>query len=669
MLSIRIEGNKMAVRIITALTKRTNSGAWLVTVLALAVLVSAGLSGGQVHAGPVVSIANCGELQALDDIGGNNLAEVIITQDIDCTGVSFEPLFSTGTPFQGTFDGQGHSINHLSISRNSNDVGLFSATTDANIHDITLASGSVSGIHDVGGLVGYATRTNITNVISNMNVTSTGISAGGIVGEYRAYNASTSTVSRSSATGNISASNGFAGGLIGSVESVNSADVTISEVFATGNVSGAANANFGGLIGYFKAEEPFFGGGATTARLLDAYATGNVSAPNAIYVGGLVGFAYSTADEGAPNLTIMRTYASGTVNGSSSTGGLIGWIYRQTNTSTLEVSNSFATGTVTGGSGFAGNAGDFSITSNNNYYDQTGTGSSVCSGGLVLTSCTGIDTGTQPNYFKGNHSSLPLSGWDFNTLWRTNSSAYPTFRQLDNIDADAIMTTVENAAPNSGDANNDGTLDSLQDNVTSYTNAVNSKPTALEASSDCAITDVNSQAEGDNSVADPNFTYPAGLTDFTLTCDTPGSTATITQYYYDTPVSGLVFRKYNANTSTYTNVPGVTLSQATIGGRLVTTATYTITDGGPLDDDGAANGSIVDPAGLASAVAVAATPSGSTTSPAGSAATTGGLVNAPNTGLEAGQPIVITLAALLAGFACIIYAVTSVYAQRRQPNA
>lgn len=52
----------------------------------------------------------------------------------------------------------------------------------------------------------------------------------------------------------------------------------------------------------------------------------------------------------------------------------------------------------------------------------------------------------------------------------------------------------------------------------------------------------------------------------------------------------------------YATIAGASISQQTINGHSVAVATYEITDGGELDMDGEVNGSIEDPAGIASSV-------------------------------------------------------------------
>lgn len=159
--------------------------------------------------------------------------------------------------------------------------------------------------------------------------------------------------------------------------------------------------------------------------------------------------------------------------------------------------------------------------------------------------------------------------------------------------------------PNNGDANNDGVVDTEQDNVSSFKSAVNDKYVALEVDSQCEITKAAMKHAKDLAGRDSGFAYPNGLMDFDVNCGTPGFTATITQYYYDVSKSNLVLRKYMPTTNAFSTINGAKVEQSRIAGRTVTKATYKVTDGGVLDADGAVNGVIVDPAGLAEATVAA----------------------------------------------------------------
>lgn len=164
-------------------------------------------------------------------------------------------------------------------------------------------------------------------------------------------------------------------------------------------------------------------------------------------------------------------------------------------------------------------------------------------------------------------------------------------------DDDGITDVIENDAPNEGDANNDEILDSEQENVASFINPVTDQYVSLHSS--CGeITSVGITEEGDIS-ADSAFSYPIGLLDFTISCS-PGSTATVNQYYFgDYDASLYIARKYNSITEEYATLSDAELTNDSFGEEAVLIISYSITDGGELDEDGEENGVIVDPVGPA----------------------------------------------------------------------
>jgi DNA-binding beta-propeller fold protein YncE len=166
-------------------------------------------------------------------------------------------------------------------------------------------------------------------------------------------------------------------------------------------------------------------------------------------------------------------------------------------------------------------------------------------------------------------------------------------------DTDGITNETEDDAPNNGDANNDGTPDSDQANVTSFVGPITNTYAVLESTC-TANTTASIASEASQSTADGAFSYPAGLMHFVLACQTNGMTATVTQYYYGSyNASTTVARKYNSDTHVYSTIGGASLQSITIGGQAALKITYDITDGGSLDQDGSANSTIVDPTGPA----------------------------------------------------------------------
>ncbi|MCA9344915.1 hypothetical protein KC946_03700, partial [Candidatus Saccharibacteria bacterium] len=173
-----------------------------------------------------------------------------------------------------------------------------------------------------------------------------------------------------------------------------------------------------------------------------------------------------------------------------------------------------------------------------------------------------------------------------------------------NSDSDTIPDSIEQAAPNNGDGNNDGTPDSQQSNVTSLPDPKTGKYITLVAPAGTTLTFtsvVNENTPGSTN-EDTSYDYPLGLVSFTLDGVTPGSTNDITIYYSNpgqTDPSSYVLRKHNPNTKTTFSIGDTVLSSTTINNIPTITASYQVTDGQDLDIDGEANGTIVDPVGLA----------------------------------------------------------------------
>jgi uncharacterized repeat protein (TIGR01451 family) len=166
-------------------------------------------------------------------------------------------------------------------------------------------------------------------------------------------------------------------------------------------------------------------------------------------------------------------------------------------------------------------------------------------------------------------------------------------------DNDGASTGVEQAAPNNGDANNDGVADKDQSTVTSLLNPATTMYAALENTSSCQNTNVSLMKSSDVAKSDIAYTYPAGLMNFTLVCTVPGATAHVVQYFYGIAASNIVARKYDNNNQTYITITNAVITRVTIGGQDAVKIAYDIVDGGPLDEDGLVNGTIIDPSGPA----------------------------------------------------------------------
>jgi hypothetical protein len=193
----------------------------------------------------------------------------ILTADIDLSGYTGDEFHIIGDWsgwFRGSFDGDGHIISNFTYFFSSNGpyIGLFGRVLDdgeiknLGVVDIVVtsqgdevgglvgcnrgtvsncyATGTVTGVLDVGGLVGYNSQGTVSNCYVACSVSGRG-SVGGLVG----YN-SQGTVSNCYATGTVTNTAWAVGGLIGY-----NWQGTISNCYAVGSVTGGDAA--GGLIG------------------------------------------------------------------------------------------------------------------------------------------------------------------------------------------------------------------------------------------------------------------------------------------------------------------------------------------------------------------------------------------------------------------------------------
>lgn len=172
-------------------------------------------------------------------------------------------------------------------------------------------------------------------------------------------------------------------------------------------------------------------------------------------------------------------------------------------------------------------------------------------------------------------------------------------------DGDGVPDAIEAAAPNDGDGNNDTKPDSEQSNVTSLPNEAGTYVSVLvegcERLTKVKFLGQNEIVDGAAfGVKDEGFVYPFGFIDFTLSCSYKASAQISLWAYSDFPASKFVARKYNATGSRYASLPDQDVTQENVANRSVIKLSYDITDGGDFDDDGSANGVIVDPIGIAS---------------------------------------------------------------------
>lgn len=125
---------------------------------------------------------------ASEVIGGTRDIDCTLENDIDMTGVGWTPIGAisgpTGNSYQGTFDGNGHSISNLTVnSTTGNCGGLFGAIEYGCVKNLTLINADITASGNTGGITGMLGLSQIIGcTVTGSTITATNSDAGGIVG-------------------------------------------------------------------------------------------------------------------------------------------------------------------------------------------------------------------------------------------------------------------------------------------------------------------------------------------------------------------------------------------------------------------------------------------------------------------------------------------------------
>ena len=269
------------------------------------------------------------KVEHLQNISEHLDAYWILWTDIDASatsgwngGAGFDPI---GT-FTGSFDGNGYTISNLFIYRPAtSNIGLFDFTDGAVIQNVAFTGINITGRGQVGGLIGYADDTLISNChIEGDIVSDNDGQIGGIAG----YTLGTTVISSCHTSGTVSAPNGdnYVGGIVGR----NAGITTIINSYSTSLVTGKNYV--GGIVGYSSG----------TCAITQCYTTGDVNATG-FQIGGIIGYSFLDS--------MTDCYARGDVTGDDIIGGVGGGFYDG------PISSTYSTGLVTAPTDFGGLVG------------------------------------------------------------------------------------------------------------------------------------------------------------------------------------------------------------------------------------------------------------------------------------------------------------------------
>jgi len=256
---------------------------------------------------------------------GNGTLKAVLTADIqlnysDSYVHSWTPIGTENAPFCGSFDGNGFTISGLYVNSGNYGVGLFGyavypqadteedvspeyvvGTKDFGIRNVVVIDSNITGVQNVGGIVGYASNAGIIDCSFSGSVSSTSNSAGGIVG----WACASTVVSQCKSDGTVSGHQRV-GGTVG----YNSGNSVVTKCY--GNMSVSGYRNVGGVVGTLS-----------SASLLGCFFFGSVSAEDR--AGGLVGYSAFGNMVAAYTVSSITNTASGT-----DFGGAVGVTYSGT---------------------------------------------------------------------------------------------------------------------------------------------------------------------------------------------------------------------------------------------------------------------------------------------------------------------------------------------------
>jgi|GEM_PF-2558783 len=232
-----------------------------------------------------------------------------LTADIDLSayGASFNsgkgwiPIGTYNNPFQGKFDGGGHTVSGLYINAPTTDfIGLFGVVeSGATVQKLGVVNAEVKGNTHVGGVVGIIDGGTVQNCYATGSVSGSGnVEGEGYVGGV-AGQVLNGKVQNCYATGSVSGTGHYVGGVAGQV-----LNGTVQNCYATGSVSGTGSA-VGGVVGL-----------VANSTVQNCYATGSINGNN--YVGGVAGYVYNSTVQNCAALNPL-------VSGTSDVGRVVGY--------------------------------------------------------------------------------------------------------------------------------------------------------------------------------------------------------------------------------------------------------------------------------------------------------------------------------------------------------
>ncbi len=204
----------------------------------------------------------------------------------------------------------------------------------------------------------------------------------------------------------------------------------------------------------------------------------------------------------------------------------------------------------------------------------------------------------------GAVQSAPLNANGSVGTWTTSpNSMDPTFLNA-GFEANGFIYSLAGIDQNTGLRNTVNYAALNYTNQATVHNSATNQPIHIAVPQGDNINCSSASSEASQTRLDSSYAYPLGMVRFCFTTQNYTNKVSLV-FVTNLTAAQVVARDYNPTTGRYTTIPGATITQTTYNGSPALALTYTITDGGALDEDGLTNQSITDPVGLAMSVAVA----------------------------------------------------------------
>lgn len=248
-----------------------------------------------------------------------------LANDLDLAGIDHEPLFDDNEPFSGYFDGNGKTIDNLTVETEKNYPSLFGFIFDGIVTDFNLCNVQITTTdfntdeagttYCVGAVAGYSVgflnNISVEGEITVDGLTYDGVAVGGLAG--MAY----STVA----------------------DCVADMHITVKNVKREHETNMSQPFLFGGLLGV-----------CDSAHIRNCNAQGEISVSDScydIYVGGLIGYYFTDMQVETEIINSQTNIAITQINSNCHSGGFVGYLETAKNT-TLLIANCSVIGNITG---------------------------------------------------------------------------------------------------------------------------------------------------------------------------------------------------------------------------------------------------------------------------------------------------------------------------------